>query len=170
MNRPLAEEYNPYFNRYISLVPEGDFKTLFNKNTLEIIKFFESIPTGKHEYRYAEGKWSIKDILMHIADTERIMSYRALVAARGDSITVLYNMDEDEYAKNADVTNRSLKDILEEYVFIRKSAEKLFLNLTDKQSKYRAKTENFPITARAVGILLIGHAKHHMKTISERYL
>lgn len=170
MNRPELEEYNPYFKRYILVVPEGNFEELITNNTTEVIKFFESIPSDKHEYRYAEGKWSVKDILMHMADTERVMGYRALVAARGDSTTVLSNMDEDEYAKNIDVTNRSLKDILEEYVFIRKSTEKLFLNLTEAQSKFRAKTVTHPISARAVGYILIGHAIHHMNTISEKYL
>ena len=170
MNRPDKEEYNPYFDRYISLVPEGDFIKLLKENSGEMISFFENIPKEKHDYRYAEGKWSVKDILMHITDTERVMCYRALAAARGDSSTILGNMEEDLYAANADTRVRTLESILSEFRSLRKSTELFFENLSDKQSKFKARTETHPITARAVGYILIGHPKHHMQIIIERYL
>lgn len=170
MQRPEPEEHNPYFSRYISLVPEGDYLKLLRSSTEEIIDFFKKIPEGKHNYRYAEGKWSIKDILMHITDTERVMVYRALVAARGDSSTILCNMEEDLYAANVNVTNRTLDSILSEFSSLRTSTELFFENLDEEASKFRAKTETHPITARTVGYILIGHPKHHMEVIKERYL
>lgn len=170
MKKPDKEEYNPYFDRYISLVPEGDYIKLLRENSKEIISFFESIPEEKHNYRYAEGKWSIKDILMHITDTERVMCYRALVAARGDSKTILCNMEEDLYASNVDLTGRTLESILSEFGSLRKATELFFENLRDEAAKFKAKTETHPITARAVGYVLIGHSMHHIQIIRERYL
>lgn len=170
MKRPETEEYNPYFNRYISLVPEGDFMHLLKRNSAEILNFFSDIPEDRHYYRYAEGKWSIKDILQHITDTERVMMYRALVAARGDIQTTLSNMDEDSYAENAVAGKRTLGDILSEFSSLRASTEIFFESLDEEASALRANTETYPITARAVGFILIGHPMHHIKVIKERYL
>ncbi len=169
MNRPEPEEHNPYFTRYISLVPDGDYMQLLKTNSADIVNFFSKIPEGKHNYRYAEGKWSIKEILMHITDTERVMMYRALVAARGDNTSILCNMEEDIYAANVNVNNRTLESILSEFSSLRTSTEVFFENLSDEASKFRAKTETHPITARTVGYLLIGHPIHHIKTIKDRY-
>lgn len=170
MQRPEAEEHNPYFSRYISLVPEGNYMELLRENTNVIFSFFKQIPEEKHNYRYAEGKWSIKDILMHITDTERVMMYRALVAARGDSTSILCNMEEDQYAANVNLKNRTLENILTEFTFLRQSTELFFENLDDNASKLRAQTETHPITARTVGYILIGHPMHHINIIKERYL
>ncbi len=169
MQKPEAKEYNPYFSRYISLVPEGNFLQLLKANSADILNFFSNIPEEKHNYRYSEGKWSIKDILMHITDTERVMMYRALVATRGDNKTVLPNMEEDLYASNVNVNNRQLESILTEFRTLRDSTEIFFENLDDNASKIMAKTESYPISARAVGYILIGHPMHHMKTIKDRY-
>jgi len=98
------------------------------------------------------------------------MMYRALCAARGDSSIVLGNMDEDSYASNADVTGRTLESILSEFNSLRKSTEIFFENLREESTRLRAKTETHPITARAVGYILIGHPMHHMRVIKEKYL
>lgn len=170
MQKPEAEEYNPYFNRYISLVPDGDYLELLKTNSREITDFFAGIPEVKHNYRYAAGKWTIKDILMHIIDTERVMMYRALVAARGDSTSILCNMEEDLYAANVNVSDRSLESILAEFISLRESTEKFFENLDEESSKLQAQTETHPITARAVGYILIGHPHHHIEVIKGKYL
>ena len=170
MKRPESNEYNPYFQLYIDLVPDGDFFNLFTQNTIEVIRFFENIPTNKHNYRYAENKWTIKAVLMHIIDTERIFSYRALVAARGDNITQIQTYDDDAYARNVDVTNRSMESLLEEFKAVRKSAEILFENLTDDQSKFMANAVNYKITSRALAYIMIGHIQHHLNVVKERYL
>jgi len=170
MIKPETDEYNPFFNRYISLVPDGNYIELLKTNSQDITDFFSGIPGEKHNYRYAAGKWSVKDILMHITDTERVMMYRALCAARGDSSIVLGNMDEDSYASNADVTDRTLESILSEFNSLRKSTEIFFENLREESTKLRAKTETHPITACAVGYILIGHPMHHMRVIKEKYL
>lgn len=169
MQRPEPEEHNPYFTRYISLVPDGNYMQMLKDNSVDIVNFFSNIPVEKHNYRYAEGKWSIKDILMHITDTERVMMYRALAAARGDNTSVLCNMEEDLYAANVNVNNRKLESILAEFTSLRASTEIFFENLDEAASMFKAKTESHPITARAIGYILIGHPIHHINTINERY-
>ena len=89
MNRPEKIEYNPYFQSYIDLVELGDFQEIFTKNTKQTIDFFNSIPLEKHNYKYGIDKWTIKEVLMHIIDTERVFAYRTLVCLRGDNKTSL---------------------------------------------------------------------------------
>lgn len=170
MNKPQESEYNPWFDRYIQLVPGGEYLKTLHKNTEDTVNFFESIPDNKHEYRYAEGKWTPKQILQHIIDTERVMIYRALVAARGDMKTVLHNMEEDEYAANADVSNVSMAELIDEFKTLRSSSEKFYAHLSEQAEALKAATETHPITARAVGYIIIGHTIHHIGTLKERYL
>ena len=97
MQRPEPNEHKPYVARYISLVPEGNFIDVLKQNTNDSIDFFTNIPTDKEDHRYADGKWSIKEVLIHIADTERVMYYRALTGIRGDNKAIMYDMDQDLY-------------------------------------------------------------------------
>ena len=170
LQRPSVDEYNPYFQRYIDLVPGGDLLALFRANKEKTIRFFENIPTAKHDHKYADGKWTIKEVLMHIVDTERVMAYRAFVAARGDDKTILHSMDENSYAANVDVTNRSLADIIDEFIAVRNATLTIYHHLTDAQSTFMAKGETHPVTARALGYIMIGHTEHHFRIITERYL
>jgi hypothetical protein len=170
MNKPTNKEYNPYFEKYIKLVPEGNFLEGFNKNTEQAIRFFKNIPVEKQVYRYAPDKWTCKDILMHIIDTERIMSFRALVAMRGDATTPLQPVDENLYAKNVDVSSRTMEDLVEEFEIVRRSSEKLFQNMTEKQSTFLGNGVVHPISARALGYIIQGHVIHHIHVISEKYM
>ena len=170
MQRPLPGEYNPYFQGYIDLVPEGDFMEVLKVNTQAAVSYFEQIPAGKHNYKYGEDKWTIKQVLMHIIDVERVMAYRALVAARGDNKTLLYSMDDHLYMTNVNVDNRSMNDMLGEFKAVRYATEELFETITDEQSIFQANAINFPITARALGYIIAGHMLHHIKVIERHYL
>lgn len=170
MQRPTSNQYNPYFQKYIDLVSDGDFFDVFAQHTANAVHFFEAIPPEKHLYRYAENKWTIKDILMHIIDTERVMSYRALVGARGDSATPLPYMDEDGYAKNVDTTDRSIESLLDEFITIRRSTDFLLKHLNKEQSTWQCNTLGHPTTPAALGYIIVGHVEHHIKVIQERYL
>ncbi len=170
MQKPQASEHNPYFSRYIDLVPAGNYAELLQQNTDKAIKSFKSIAPEKHNYAYAKGKWTVKEMLMHMIDTERVMAYRALVAARGDSKTQLYGMDENAYAQNVNVTNRTMDDLLEEFSAVRTATKKLFENLDEEQSKRTSHIVNHHTTARALGYLIIGHVEHHINILNERYL
>ncbi|MBK8944433.1 MAG: DinB family protein [Ignavibacteriae bacterium] len=170
MNRPQANEYNPYFHKYIDLVEEGNFFQIFTTDTESTFNFFINIPEEKHNYKYAPEKWTIKDVLMHVIDTERIFSYRALVCARGDDKTLLQRADENLFAANVNVTNRSMESLLEEFLVVRKSMEFLLKNITDEKSEFLGNNGEFKISARALGYISLGHTKHHIKVIKERYL
>ena len=170
MQKPSADEYAPGYQKYFDLVSAGDYLTLLKQNSKETINVFEKIPAEKLDYRYAEGKWTVKDVLMHIIDTERVFSCRALVAARGDSATQFYRMDEELYVSNVDVSQRTLESLIAEFRAVRSSTEQLFENLTDDQSKLTCNIVTHPMTARAIGYFMIGHVRHHLNVIEERYI
>jgi len=170
MERPETNEYHPNYQKYFDLAPVGDYREILRRDSVESAGFFAAIPQQKHDYRYAEGKWTIKEVLMHIIDTERVFSCRALAAARGDSETPVYRMDEELYARNVDVTNRTMSDLISEFEAVRTTTKYLFDNLTDEQSKRWCNIVTHPMTARAIGYFLIGHAQHHIGVVRDRYL
>lgn len=169
MQRPESNEYNPYFQSYIDLVEVGDFSKLFRQNEVDTVCFFENIPEKKYNYRYAEDKWTVKESLMHIIDTERVFSYRALACARGDK-ALFPNMDQNLYARNVEVSNRSFKSLVEEFKAVRESSILLFKYMPDEKSKLIGHIGKHAISARALGFLIIGHTLHHLNVIKERYL
>jgi uncharacterized damage-inducible protein DinB len=170
MQKPELNEHRPYFKKYIDLVGEGDFFRLYDQNTDEVANFYKSIDKAKHEYRYAENKWTPKEVLLHVCDTDRIFSYRAFVCIRGDGNTLLKPLDENAYAANADVSHRSMESIIEEFKIVRQGLRILLENASEEQLKFLGNNDGFKISARALGYISIGHAIHHMNIIKERYL
>ena len=170
MQRPLKNEYNPSYQKYFDRVPRGSYPEVLKQNKKNVLDFFEAIPFEKLDYKYAPGKWTIKEILLHIIDTERIFSARALMAARSDSATPVQRMDEELYAKNAIVTNRSLQSLITEFNSVRNATETLFENFSEEQSKFLCNIISYPMTARAIGYFIIGHSEHHINIIKEKYL
>lgn len=168
MQKPLTGEYADGYQQYFDLVPEGDYLTLLAQNTVETIDYIEAIPAERLDYKYAPDKWTIKEVFMHIIDTERVFSYRGLVAARGDESSH-YRMDEQLYAGNVDVSQRSLTSLLAEFKAVRASTQLLYENMSDAQSKRTCNIVTHPMTARAIGYFLIGHANHHLNIIKQRY-
>lgn len=170
MKKPLPSEYHPFYNGYIQLVPEGNFVQLLKENSLQVKSFFTSIRKEKHDHKYQPGKWSVKQILMHLIDTERVMSYRALTVARGDSKAHLPNMDENVFAEHAIVTGRMIEDLLNEFNVVRESTSLLFGYMNDTQSALTGNVLGHTITPRALGYIIIGHTQHHMNIVKQRYL
>lgn len=170
MDRPLPNEFKPYFQHYINLVEDGDFHEQLTSNTTEAIKFFSQIPSAKHSFKYEPNKWSIKQVLMHLIDTERVFAYRALVCSRGDDKTELQTYDDDLYASNVDSSKRNMESLIEEFMIVRRGTEILFENMTEAQSKFLGNNVTHKITARAIGHITIGHTKHHINTIKTKYL
>ena len=135
----------------------------------DFIRFVQNLPMDKFDYRYAEGKWTIKEIIQHIIDTERILAYRALRISRNDS-TPLPGFDENNYANNTAANTRSLQDLLTELSAVRHSNLLLFKSFSLEQLLSRGIASDQPISVRAIGFMLIGHQKHHQKVFAERYL
>ncbi len=170
MNRPEKNEYNPYFQSYIDLVELGDFQKNFTEHTKNSIDFFKSIPLDKHNYKYGIDKWTIKEVLMHIIDTERVFAYRTLVCLRGDNSTPLHSMDDNLYASNVDVTQRTMESLLDEFTTVRNNSSLLFQNVTEEQSRFLGNAVTHQFSARALGLIMMGHILHHIEIIKIRYL
>jgi len=170
MKFPEKTEYYPGYQQYLDLVKQGNFFEQFDSITDETIEFFKSISHDKLNYRYAENKWTIKDVFMHIIDTERGFSYRTIVCIRKDNKTPLYAMDEDTYAKNVNVSERSIESMIKEFRTVREGFRILFENCTAEQASFLGNGVNYDISARALGYISIGHTKHHLNIIKERYL
>lgn len=165
----LSTEFNPYYEAYIKLSNNLSLIDGLQAGLEETVAFFESIPVDKQEFRYAEGKWTIKEILRHIIDTERIFAYRALRFARNDS-TGLPGFDQDQYILPAKTNNTSMQSLLDEYKSNRMSTIVMFINFDNEMLKRIGEASNSPMSARAAGFITIGHEKHHCNIITERYL
>ncbi|MBX2817548.1 MAG: DinB family protein [Saprospiraceae bacterium] len=170
MKFPRKEEYYPGYQQYLDLTEEDGFFEQFDHVTNETVTFFRSIDDDKLDYRYAADKWTIKEVFMHIIDTERGFSYRAIVCIRMDDKTPLYAMDEDAYAKNVDVSDRSIESMIREFKTVREGFRILFEHCTEEQSSFLGNHMEYNITARALGYISIGHTKHHINIVKERYL
>ena len=164
------DEYAPYQEAYIKLVDDAYSLT----EELEIsvhnfIHFVREIPMDKYEYRYAEGKWTIKEIIQHIIDSERIFAYRALRFSRGDE-TALPGFDENMYGNNADAEKRSINDLLTEMSAVRHANIMMFKSFSQEALLRKGTASGYTVSVRAFGFLLIGHQNHHIKIFKERYL
>ena len=167
--RPDLSRVGEWYHNYINLVTEDDLLTAFDKQSISLFRFLETIPVEKHNYRYAEGKWTIKDIVQHIIDAERVFDYRALCFARKDT-TPLPGFDENLYASHAKAEQRSWDKLVEELKIVRRSSDLLFHSFDEEQLESNGISSNSPNYTLAIGYIIIGHAMHHQKIIRERYL
>lgn len=167
--RPQKQDHIGYFEYYINLVPENDIISALKNNGDSISSFFKSIPSDKADFKYAEGKWSIKQLLNHIIDTERILSYRALRFSRGDNQMVL-SFDENLYADNANLSKSDLNLLIEEFETVRKATILQYSQLSDKELALKGSSPSGENSVLSIGYMLCGHATHHVNIIKERYL
>jgi len=165
----LENEYSGGFTNYIQEAGDTTLIEELEISLHQFIKFVQNIPMDKFDYRYAEGKWTIKDIIQHIMDCERIFAYRALRFSRNDSSSLL-SFDEDTYANNTNANGRSIQDLLTEFSALRHSNLLFYKSLSEEQLKRIGTASNNQISVRALGFVIIGHQKHHQKIFEERYL
>jgi uncharacterized damage-inducible protein DinB len=164
-----STEYAPHFETYIKLVKGNNLIEELEITLHDFIRFVQNIPMDKFEYRYAEGKWTIKEIIQHIIDAERIFSYRALRISRNDK-TPLPGFDENHYVDNTEANNRSIQELLSEMSAVRHATLFLFKSLSAEQLIRMGVASNKEISTRALGYLTIGHMIHHQNVYVERYL
>ncbi len=164
-----SDEYGDFYATYLNTLKNVDLLEELEISVHRLIRFVQEIPMDKFDYRYAEGKWTIKDILQHLIDCERIFAYRALRFSRGDK-TELPGFDENEYALAADGNQRSIKDLLTELAIVRQATLALFKNFDDKTLKRSGIASNNRMSVRAAGFIIIGHQNHHQRIFEERYL
>lgn len=164
-------EYHPYYKSYIhDLASSGKSITeVLSENQHTVNQVLENLPEEKHMYRYAEGKWTIKELLQHCIDTERIFNYRALRFARNDKLA-LQGFEQDDYNDEAYANDRDFEDVLSEFNAVRLSTIAMYQSLNDQALKRVGTASGNPMSVRALGYLTAGHIAHHIKVFQERYL
>jgi uncharacterized damage-inducible protein DinB len=167
--RPAPEDAPAYYQRYLSLVKESELLEAMENSLKSSLSLFASIGKEKEDFRYAADKWTVKEVLSHIADCERIFAYRALRFSRRDS-TPLPGFDEKDYAPNANAAGRSLAQIIDEYKAVRRASIELFKYLTPEMLDFRGTANGSAITSRSIGWIIAGHNSHHCNILRERYL
>ena len=162
-------EYNPHYKHYILELGDVDLFEILNASFEELLETVKDLPEEKLVFRYDEGKWTIKELLQHLIDTERIMSYRALRFSRNDA-TELQGFDENWYVDNSNGNNRNFNDLLDEFTCTRRASISLFKSFTNEMLQLSGNANGSDMTVRALGFIIPGHQMHHLKIIKERYL
>jgi uncharacterized damage-inducible protein DinB len=169
IKRPLRGEYDPYFDRYLSLIPDGELIQLLEKGVANTRDVLKGVSEERGDHRYAEDKWTIKQVLGHMIDTERIFCARALRIARGDQ-TPMPGYDQELLVREGGFENRSLAGLLNEFEVVRTATISLFASISDEHSCRSGTAWDKTLSARAVGWILVGHEIHHRNVIREKYL
>ena len=169
IKRPQPDEYAAYYLRYIEQVPDGDLLDLLRRQIEDTTALLAGVSERDAEFRYAEGKWSIRDVVGHLADVERIFVYRALCFARGER-GMLPGFEENDYVDRAKFGERPLPGLVAEFQAVRAATVAFFAGL-DAEELRRAGTANGkPFTVRSLAWIVAGHERHHAKILAERYL
>ncbi|MHB1146856.1 MAG: DinB family protein [Lutibacter sp.] len=162
-------EYNPHYKHYILELGNVDLFEILNASSEELLETIKDLSEEKMTFRYEEGKWTIKELLQHLIDTERIMSYRALRFSRNDA-TELQGFDENWYVDNSNGNDRNTLDLVEEFTCTRSASISLFKSFTREMMQLSGTANGSEMTVRALGFIIAGHQMHHLKIIKERYL
>jgi len=169
MNRPENTEYAEFYANYVALAGATDVTSALKNQPNELRDLLTGIGEEKENFRYAEGKWCVKEIVGHIIDGERVFSYRALRISRGDQ-TALAGFEENSYVANSNFNNSNLADLLEEFSLLRAANVLLFKNLTDEAWQRTGTASDATISVRALAFIMVGHVSHHTNILRERYL
>jgi len=166
---PDATEYAPYYERYVSLVPEDDVLAALEAQAAETRALLRAIPEDREGFRYAPEKWSIREVVGHVTDTERIFAYRALRFGRNDP-TPLPSFDENEYARFSGAGAHPLTELAAELEEVRRATLGLFRHLPGEAWTRRGVASGYEMSVRALARVILGHERHHLRIVRERYL
>jgi hypothetical protein len=167
--RPAQNEYAEYYEKYTSKVPDGNIVEILENQIASTVNLLRGLSEEKALYRYAPDKWSIKEVLGHIIDAERIFAYRALRIARNDQ-TPLPGFEQDGYVPAGNFDARTLADLLDEFECVRRSTLYLFRNLSDEAWSRRGTASENEVSVRALAYITAGHELHHLSVVKEKYL
>jgi len=166
--RPEPGEYAPYYDRYISLVPGADILATLDAQRRQMMLLLSGRDEQDGDLRYAPDKWSAKQVLGHVCDTERVFAYRALRISRGDQ-TPIEGFEQDDYVKNGPFGRAPLAEIIEDYIAVRRATLTLLRNLDEAAWTRRGVANKNEVTVRALAYLIAGHELHHRKILEEKY-
>jgi uncharacterized damage-inducible protein DinB len=166
--RPQADEYASFYEKYVSLIASDDILTVLEMQRVQMAQLLAARSEREGNFRYAPGKWSVKEVVGHMSDTERIFAYRALRIARGDA-TPLPGFEQDGYVANGGFGERTLADVAEEFASVRVATLTLALGFSEEAWKRRGTASENSVTVRALAYLIAGHEMHHRKILEEKY-
>lgn len=169
MNKPSREEIGEWYQGYIDRVDDGTALSVLRQQELSFLPFIMSIPEEKGTYRYAEGKWSIKEVISHLIDTERVFCYRGLAVSRGEQ-NPIPGFDQDEYVANSNANNMSLQDLAAEFLAVRKASIAFYKQIDEPTSKLVGTVSGGPMSVRSTAYIIAGHLIHHKEVLQEKYL
>ncbi|HEY0030382.1 MAG TPA: DinB family protein [Bacteroidia bacterium] len=169
MKRPQSSEYAAFYEGYISLVKNENIIKGMQDQILDLQSLISNVPNDKEDHAYAAGKWTIKEVIGHIIDTERIMAYRAFRMSRKDK-TQLSGFDENAFISNSNFNDRTLYDLAHEFALVRESNIALFKSFTEEMINEIGNANGKEISVRALLYIIVGHTIHHMNVVREKYL
>lgn len=168
ITRPAPSEYNSYYGRYLESLGAADPLDALERGEREAHDLLSPLGEDQARFRYAPGKWSVKEMVVHVLDTERIFAYRLLRIARGDA-TPIPGFEQDEYARASEADQRPMADILAEYRAVRAATLQLAGSLSDEALARQGTASGYPVTARALIYIMAGHEQHHLRLLREKY-
>ncbi len=169
MRRPTSQEASPFYAGYINQVPGNDFVQVLKNTASSTPVLLKNLTPAQWDHQYAPDKWSIKEMILHIIDSERIFTYRALCIARGDQ-TPLPGFEQDDYVSMSKAAERSPESIIREYQAVRNASLELFANFDEEMFNRKGTASQAPISVLALGFIVAGHELHHLNILKERYL
>lgn len=167
-NRPEADEYGEFYQGYIKLVTSPNVLQTLIEQGQETYALIQTLTPQEADYRYADDKWSVKEVIGHLIDTERVMGYRAMCISRGESVP-LPGYDQDEYVETSGFSNRSLQSFSTEYDALRNANISLFNSLDEKQILRKGTANNTTVSVRALAFIIAGHERHHLDILDKKY-
>ena len=168
IGRPSPGEYDSAFERYVKRVPEDDALPTLTRQPGEIRAAVGALAPERAGYRYAPGKWSIRELIGHVTDSERVFGYRALCVARGES-AALPGFEQEDYAANADHECYSLPDLVDEFDAVRRANVSMLAHMNERAILRIGTANGLPISVRALAFVMVGHVRHHLGVLADRY-
>jgi hypothetical protein len=168
-SRPGASEYAPYYDKYVQRVPDGDIVAVLRNQIAETAALLRTAPADRADGAYAPGKWTLKEVVGHMVDVERVMSYRALRFSRSDA-TDLPGFDENAFVTNSNFSRRTLSDLVDELEGVRVGTVHLAKHIDADALMRRGTANSMAVTVRGLLYIIAGHELHHVALIRERYL
>lgn len=166
--RPGASEHGEYYGRYIGLVPDGDILETLRDQLGDTLRLLQGVTEERETYRYGEGKWSIREVVGHLIDTERLFTFRALAIARSDGVD-LPGMEQDEWAENSNAHQRRLDDMMQEWAALRRANIHMFAAMDEETGRRSGRASGFAFTVRCFPWLIAGHERWHRALLERDY-
>lgn len=167
--KPNTDEYPEFYQEYLTILPDSNIITYLKKQKNEVLSLFESLSESQLKYRYSEGKWSTKEIMRHLIDTEQIFAYRALCISRNES-TSLPGFNQNSYITNSNINHLTKNDLIREFELLRSYSIQMFSNFDESYWNRKGKANGYVIVARVIPWIIAGHTKHHLTVLREKYL